>query len=627
MGRLKLWMRLDVIITILAVCMVTYHIVSVFYLFVEPDQHKNIHLFFALVILFLSKLEIDKRFWPLTVFFVILSIVATGYIGIEYHHIQDRLGFPTTGDVVVGIMFIILCLEGTRRTYGPVLPVLVLFYIFYSFFGYIFPEPFEAIYFPITKIIGKLAVLQGIYGFVLGISANFIFIFIVFGAMLQVSGATQFFVQVGRLVGKRFRSGPALSAVVTSCLLGTCNSGVSSNIIVTGSFTIPLMKQMGYKPHQAGGIEAAASTGGQIMPPVMGATAFIMAGLTGIPYITICIASIIPACLYYLSCGLYTNFQAAKLKMSYIQEDVDMRELILTAPLFLLPLICLVVIMLLGYTPVYAATWSLFLMVFLSLLRKKTRPSLLQWIEGIKKGAIMGAEIGVSCGLVGAIVASSTMTGLVVKLPSAVAAWSGGTLAYALLITAGVSIILGCGVTVAATYILVAMMAVPALVTMGLSIIQAHLFAYYFAVMSFVTPPLALGALFASRIARSDFFRTAIEATKVAMAGLIVPFLLVVCPAMLLETPFNLLLVFQLISSILLIAALQIVICNYYLTSTSFLERMLFLITAVIFFVFMVKTLYVFFTMGAVLFIFLTVLQRKKSKKTGFLFSPAAIEP
>ena len=178
MRRLKSWLSVDIIVTILAFCMVLYHIASIFYLFVEPDEHKNFHLFFALVLVFLSAIERSKKLWPLKLFYVILSIGATSYIAIFFIDIQDRLGFPTTPDVIIGIILIILCLEGTRRAYGYVLPSLVLFYIFYAFFGHLFPEPFETIYYPITKIIGKLAVLQGIYGLVLGISANFIFLFI-----------------------------------------------------------------------------------------------------------------------------------------------------------------------------------------------------------------------------------------------------------------------------------------------------------------------------------------------------------------------------------------------------------------------------------------------------------------
>ncbi len=610
----KLWLKLDNIITVLAFCMVIYHILSVFYLFVEPYEHQNIHLSFALALVFLSAIEKNKKSLILKLLFVFLSLGATGYIAIFYNNIQDRLGFPTPADVIIGVIFIILCMEGTRKAYGPILPVLVLCYIFYALFGYIFPEPFQTIYYPITKIIGKLTILQGIYGIVLGISANFIFLFILFGAVLQISGATEFFVQIGRLIGRRFRSGAALSAVVTSCLLGTSNSGVSANIIITGSFTIPMMKKIGYKPYQAAAIEATASTGGQIMPPVMGATAFIMSAMTGISYIEICIAATIPALLYYLSAGLYVHFQAGKLNLSYIQEEFDKRELLLSAPLFLIPLAILIVLMVIGYTPTFAVTWSLFILLGLSLVRKKTRPSFKQWLEGITRGAVTGAEIGVVCALVGAIVATSSMTGLVIKLPAAIEAWSGGILPVALGITAGVSIILGCGVTVAATYILVAMMSAPALTHMGLTTMQAHFFVFYFAVISFVTPPVALGSLFAARIANSKFFPTAIESAKVALAGFIVPFLIVLHPALIFQAPVTASLIFYLISVLLILIALQIVVCSYYVTTTSSTERILFFLVAAVLFLFMAIKSYMLFAPGIILFALLTLGQLKKRR-------------
>lgn len=614
MRIIRSWLKLDVTITVLAFCMVIYHILSVFYLFVEPYEHQNIHLSFALALVFLSAIEKNKKSLILKLLFVFLSLGATGYIAIFYNNIQDRLGFPTPADVIIGVIFIILCMEGTRKAYGPILPVLVLCYIFYALFGYIFPEPFQTIYYPITKIIGKLTILQGIYGLVLGISANFIFLFILFGAVLQISGATEFFVQIGRFIGRRFRSGAALSAVVTSCLLGTSNSGVSANIIITGSFTIPMMKKIGYKPYQAAAIEATASTGGQLMPPVMGATAFIMSAMTGISYIEICIAATIPALLYYLSAGLYVHFQAGKLNLSYIQEEFDRRELLLSAPLFLIPLAILIVLMVIGYTPTFAVTWALFILLGLSLVRKKTRPSFRQWIQGITRGAITGAEIGVVCALVGAIVATSSMTGLVIKLPAAIEAWSGGILPVALGITAGVSIILGCGVTVAATYILVAMMSAPALTQMGLTVLQAHFFVFYFAVISFVTPPVALGSLFAARIANSKFFPTAIESAKVALAGFIVPFLIILQPALIFEAPVTASLIFYLIAVLLILTALQIVVCSYYITTISSTERILFFLVAAVLFLFMGIKSYMLFVSAIILFALLTLGQLKKSR-------------
>jgi len=608
------WLKLDAIIAAVAIGMVLYHFAGVFYLFVEPWEHQNIHLAFAFVLVFLAAIQKSKKRWPLLLLLVVLSLMATGYIGIFYHAIENRLGFPTTADVIIGIILLLICLEGTRRAFGYILPALVLIYIAYAFWGHLFPEPFATIYYPFDKIIGRLAVLQGIYGMVLGISANYIFLFILFGAVLQLSGAIGFFTQIGRLVGRRLRSGPAMAAIVTSALVGTSSGSVSANIILTGSFTIPLMKKVGYKPHQAAAIEATASTGGQIMPPVMGATAFIMSGITGIAYIAICAAAAIPAILYFLSAGLYTHLQAARLGVSYLREEVDIRELLLTAPLFLVPLLVLIVLMATGYTPMFAVTWALFPLIALSLIRRKTRPSLREWVQGLTRGAITAAEIGVVCALIGAIVATTSMTGLGIKLPAAMAAWSGGILPVGLVITAVISIILGCGVTVAATYILVAIMAAPALIAMGLTVLQAHLFAFYFAVISFVTPPVALGSLFAARIADTKFFPTAVESVKVALAGFIVPFLMILCPVLILQPQPPVSAATGLISVLVILTALQIVVCNYYITGINPLERAIFLAVAAVLIVHLAMGSYVLFAVGVAVFALLTFVQLRKRR-------------
>lgn len=608
------WLKLSTIISVIAIVMVFYQMAGVLHLFVEPTEHQNIHLAFAFVLVFLGAIQKSKKFLWLKLLLLVLSLAATSYIAISYQGLLDRLGFPTTMDVIVGAVLIFLCLEGTRRAYGNILPALVLIYVIYAFLGYHFPEPFETVYYPADKIIGKLAVLQGIYGMVLGISADYIFLFIIFGAVLQISGATEFFTQVGRMVGRWFRSGPAMSCIVTSALVGTCTGSVIANIILIGSFTIPLMKRVGYKPHQAAAIEATASTGGQIMPPVMGATAFIMSGITGIPYITICAAAAIPAILYYFSAGLYTEFQARRLAIASVREEVDKRELLLTAPLFLVPLAVLLTLMIIGYSPMFAVFWSLVPLVPLSLIRKKTRPSLKVWVQSLTKGGIAGAEIGVGCALIGVIVATTTMTGLGIKLPAAIAGWSGGSLAIALIITAIVAIIMGCGITVAAVYILVAIMVVPALLEMGLTLMQAHLFAFYFGVISFVTPPVALGSLFAAQVAQAKFWPTGIEATKVASAGFIVPFFMILCPAIILQSQPMLSAVTGMISIIVILTASQVVFCNHYLAPVSQMERAVFLLIALVHLGSMMMGNYILFAIGLIVFIFLTIGQVKKGR-------------
>jgi len=287
---------------------------------------------------------------------------------------------------------------------------------------------------------------------------------------------------------------------------------------------------------------------------------------------------------------------------------------LLTAPLFIVPLAVLIVLMTMGYTPMFAVTWALFPLVALSLIRKKTRPSPKEWVKGLTKGAITGAEIGIVCGLIGAIVSTTTMTGLGIKLPAAMAAWSGGILPVGLVITAVISIILGCGVTVAATYILVAIMAAPALIIMGLTVLQAHLFAFYFAVISFVTPPVALGSLFAARIADTKFFPTAVESVKVALAGFIVPFFMILCPVLILQPQPPLPAATGIISVLVILAALQIVICNYYITGISPLERAVSLAVAAVLIAHLATGSYVWFAAGVAVFAILTIVQLRKRR-------------
>jgi TRAP transporter 4TM/12TM fusion protein len=374
------------------------------------------------------------------------------------------------------------------------------------------------------------------------------------------------------------------------------------------------MKRVGYKPHQAAAIEATASTGGQIMPPVMGATAFIMSGITGIPYITICASAAIPAVLYYFSAGLYTEFQARRIGITHVREEVNKKELLLTAPLFVVPLAVMLTLMVIGYSPMFAVFWSITPLVPLSLIRKKTRPPLKVWIKSLTRGGIAGAEIGVGCALIGVIVATTTMTGLGIKLPAAVAGWSGGSLGVTLAITAVVALILGCGITVAAVYILVAIMVVPALLNMGLTVMQAHLFAFYFGVMSFLTPPVALGSLFAAQVAEAKFWPTGIEATKVASAGFLVPFFIVLCPAIILQSQPMVSAVMGIISIIVILTASQVVFCNHYLVPVSLLERGAFLLIALVQLGALIVGNHILFAIGLILFIFLTIGQVKRGR-------------
>jgi TRAP transporter 4TM/12TM fusion protein len=342
----------------------------------------------------------------------------------------------------------------------------------------------------------------------------------------------------------------------------------------------------------------------------MGAAAFVMAGITGIPYIRICAASIIPAILYFTIAGLYIYLQAGKLNISPSNEQIDIRDMLLSAPLFLFPLAVLILLLIKGYTAMYAVFWAFMILIILSLVRRETRPSLSEWVKSFTRGAILGSQIGVCCALIGLIIVPITSTGLGIKIPAAVEAWSGGNLAIALLITMVISIILGCGLPTAAVYVLVAIVTAPVLLKMGLSVMQAHFFVFYFGCLCFITPPVGIGSLVASQLAGSSFFKTAVESMKVAIAGFAIPFLMIWCPLIILDPRGGMILeIMALAAGILGLVVLQMAVCNYFLTELSLTERLLCMAAAALFLVFSAMKGCLLLLAGIVLFLFLTLKQ------------------
>ena len=261
------WKVVDIAIATVGVAMAMYHMLSTQYLIFGGFQHQNVHLGFALALIFLVAIKKSVGYARYYMFsLLVLGIICVTYIGINITALEARVGFNTTLDLVIGVAIVIVILESTRQSFGVILPLVTIIFMIYAFFGHYIPGPLNAAKLPFERIIPYFAIgLTGVYGQVLSISANFVFLFVFFGAVLQVSGATVFFEQVGRVVGRKMAAGPALSAVVTSALVGTTTGSIGANIATTGSFTIPLMKKAGYTPEEAGAIEAAASSGGQIM--------------------------------------------------------------------------------------------------------------------------------------------------------------------------------------------------------------------------------------------------------------------------------------------------------------------------------------------------------------------------
>ncbi|MDP2647441.1 MAG: TRAP transporter fused permease subunit, partial [Desulfobacterales bacterium] len=417
--------KMDLIITVTGLAMAAYHLVFSQYLLQGPVEHSSTHLGFSLVLVFMGALK-DSAHKYRRVFFLtaaIFSLVATGYVGVLHDELEERVWFNTPADLVIGVITILLVLEATRQAFGLLVPLFAVMVVIYPFVGRHFPEPFYTTSLSLAKTISNLSVgLSGIYGPILSISANYIFLFILFGGLLQATGATGFFLEAGKMIGNRFRGGPGLMAVAGSAAVGSITGSVAANIAITGSFTIPLMKKAGYKPAQAAAIEAAASNGGQIMPPIMGIVAFGMAGVTGIPYVKIIAMALLPAILYFFCCGVYVQLRAEQLKIPFTVTDIDVKELALSSPLFLVPITVVIVLLIRGYTVMHCGFWAIVSLIAVSLIRRKSRPSLRDFANGFTQGAITGAQIGVMCAASGLIVSTFVMSGLGVKLSAGIEA-------------------------------------------------------------------------------------------------------------------------------------------------------------------------------------------------------------
>lgn len=524
---------IDLTIVVVGFAMFVYHMVSTQYLFVSDFGHQDIHLAFILVLIFLRALGQAKNAWNrvLQGGLIVLSLVVTGYVFFNIVHLEEVVGFPDRVDVVVGVILIVLVVEATRRAWGMILPIVATIFVLYFLFGNHLPGALHHENFDFDYIISYLSIgLSGIYGLFLSISANQVFLFVVFGSLLGIMKINDFFFELGKGVGRVFQGGPGQTAVVSSSLVGMVTGAAVANVAIVGAFTIPFMKRVGYKPETAGAIEATASTGSQIMPPVMGAGAFLMAAFLGVPYAAVMVAAVIPAVLYFWCCILGVQFISVSQGIKVPKETIDKGLILRRLPLFLVPLSVLIVMLEMRYSPADAAFWTIIIAVTLSCIGKETRPKLGELIKCIAGGAVVGAQIGISLAIVGLMAQTIITTGLGDKIAGLVEVFSGGHVLLALLLTMIVSIVLGCGVPTSAAYALVAIVIVPGLVQLGVAPMSAHLFAFYFAVISALTPPVALAALAAAGIAGADYFKTALGAFKLAISGFIIPFLIVYNP-------------------------------------------------------------------------------------------------
>ena len=609
---------LDIIIIFVGCVMVFYHLIATQYLIWGGIEHRNLHLALALALVFLDTLRTMKRpsLRILVVALIFSSIVVTGYIFIFREHLELNVGFiPSLTDWIIGITLTIVVIESARQAWGWSFAVVCIIAILYFFFGHLIPGELGHTRFTTEYVVSMLGLsFQGAF-YLLSVSADYIFLFVVFGGILAAVGAQRFFIEVGRALGKRLAGGAAQTAVVSSAFVGMVMGQAVSNVAVTGAFTIPFMKKAGYTPEQAGAIEATASTGGQVTPPIMGESVFIMATFLSMAYIDICTKSFLMAFLFFFAVGVSVQIMAYKNKIPRPKEAVDTHELILGAPLFLIPLAVLFIFLFLRFTPMYAAFYTIVCTALLPLLRKETRPSLGTYVRGFAQGALIGAKIAVAVAAIGMAVQAVLTTGLGIKIAYLIEEVSGGNLFLALIITMFVSLLLGCGLPTPAAYTIVAIIVSPVLVKMGVKLLSAHMFVFWFAVFSALTPPIAFASMAGASLAGGNFMKTCGEAFRLAISAFILPYLIVYCPSLIMEGTDAIEIILACIGAPVALTALSIGIYGHFFVSTSGAERLLFLLTAFGITGSLISKVYAFLGGGLLLFLLLIIWQWMRRKR------------
>ncbi len=461
----------------------------------------------------------------------ILGCAAFVWVILNYSRFQARFAYydPILPlDMAFGVLAIALVLEATRRTVGMSIVVLNLFFIFYALTGPYWPGLFEHRGTTPVRLVEHLYMLSdGIFNFITGITATFLFTFLMFGAFLRVSGGDRIFTDLALAIAGAKRGGPAKVSIIASAMMGMLSGSTVSNVATTGTMTIPMMKRTGFKPHEAGAIESSASLGGAMTPPLMGAGIFIMSAMTGEALTTIMLYSIVPALLYFLSLYAYVEFKARKKGLAGLPADElpRLKEVLINGGHIFLPVFLLIYLLIIGFTPFYASAASVVFVFVISWARKPTRitPKLLILaLEASSRVVITISALSVSAAMIYGVI---TMTGLLGKVSSIILALSGGSLFIALILIALMSYVLGMGLPVTASYVLIAALAAPALGDLGLSILAAHLIIFWFSQDSTITPPICMTAFVAARIAKAPPMRTGWEAVKISKALYVVPFM------------------------------------------------------------------------------------------------------
>ncbi|KYG59140.1 TRAP transporter permease [Planococcus maritimus] len=562
---------------------------------------RSVHLGFALSLIFIlfpmrrRKGERHKVAWY-DYILALLSIGIGAYWPIMYDDLVFRIGRVTELDLIVGILAVILTLEATRRAVGMPITVIGILFLTYGFFGPYFPGFLRHRGQDLDSLIQLMFyTTDGILGTPIGVSATFIFTFLLFGSFLVKTGVGQYFNDLAVSLAGNLTGGPAKVAIFSSALQGTISGSSVANVVTSGSYTIPMMKKLGYKKEFAGGVEAAASTGGQLMPPIMGAAAFLMVEfIGGVTYWEIAKAAAIPALLYFTGVWIMTHFEAKRIGLKGLSpEEMPDRKEVLKKIYLLTPILAIILFLLVGIPTMQAALYGILLTIFVSAFNKETRLGFKDIINALVDGARTALAVAAATATAGIIVGVVVKTGLGLSLANGLVSASGGNVLLTLFFTMLAAIVLGMGSPTTANYVITSTIAAPAIITLlmvdepaGAAVpivvaLSAHLFVFYFGIIADITPPVALAAFAASGISGGEPIRTGFNAAKLAIAAFIIPYMFVLSPELLMIDTTWTELIWVLITAISGMIAIGAGLIGYWYRKLNWIERIITFVTGI----------------------------------------------
>ena len=534
---------IDKVFKVVALLVTLYHLAYASgFLMPATLKHRSLHVGMILVMAFAmypaTKKASRKSIAWYDYILMALSIVVPVYMWMNYQPIIDRVGSANTMDVIMGTLLIVLVMEGARRITGWTLPILGIIFVIYALMGAkngLIPINIPGLFmhrgYSWTKLIGHLfSNTEGIYGTSINVSSTYIFLFIVFGEVMNKCGMGQFFNDIANSIAGHTKGGPAKVAVLASGFLGSINGSAIANVVTTGAFTIPLMKKTGYSKEFAGSVEATASVGGQLLPPIMGAAAFIMAETLGVKYSAVIVCAAVPALIYYLGIIFQIQMRASKDHLVGIPKDQLPKAgaVMKRSGHLLIPIVFLVYMLFFsGKTVIMGAFLTIIFTIVIAQLRPSSRMSVKDLLDAFVAAAKSTVSVAIACACVGIVIGVCSLTGFALNMASSIIALGGQSLMLTLLFTMITCMILGMGLPSIPAYLITATIAAPALIQLGILPMAAHMFCFYFAMFANLTPPVALAAFAAAGLSGGNPMKTGFASVKLALAGFIVPYMFI----------------------------------------------------------------------------------------------------